>query len=126
MHVYKYPLPAVDRLYTWREVLTNLKIDQMVCLIVVERIENICGSAAHGRGHSRRNTATTEPTLASFVCPVQRTESMPAANDAVKLHCCAHMHAPVSAEVYRRSGLVISREQGLRYDAGCAVQVLMS
>ena len=27
--------------------------------------------------------------------------------------------------VYRRSGLVISREQGLRYDAGCAVPVSM-
>ena len=27
---------------------------------------------------------------------------------------------------YRRSGLVISREQGLRYDAGFAVPVLMS
>ena len=31
-----------------------------------------------------------------------------------------------SAEMYRRSGLVISREQGLRYDAGLAVPVLMS
>ena len=30
------------------------------------------------------------------------------------------------AEMYRRSGLVISREQGLRYDAGFAVPVLMS
>ena len=29
-------------------------------------------------------------------------------------------------EMYRRSGLVISREQGLRYDAGFAVPVLMS
>ena len=31
-----------------------------------------------------------------------------------------------NAEMYRRSGLVISREQGLRYDAGLAVPVLMS
>ena len=31
-----------------------------------------------------------------------------------------------TAEMYRRSGLVISREQGLRYDAGFAVPVLMS
>ena len=31
-----------------------------------------------------------------------------------------------NAEMYRRSGLVISREQGLRYDAGFAVPVLMS
>ena len=31
-----------------------------------------------------------------------------------------------NAERYRRSGLVISREQGLRYDAGFAVPVLMS
>ena len=31
-----------------------------------------------------------------------------------------------NAEMYRRSGLVISREQGLRYDAGFAVLVLMS
>ena len=31
-----------------------------------------------------------------------------------------------NAEMYRLSGLVISREQGLRYDAGFAVQVLMS
>ena len=31
-----------------------------------------------------------------------------------------------SAEMYRRSGLVISREQGLHYDAGFAVPVLMS
>ena len=30
------------------------------------------------------------------------------------------------AEMYRRSGLIISREQGLRYDAGFAVPVLMS
>ena len=30
------------------------------------------------------------------------------------------------AEMYRRSGLVISREQGLRYDAGFAEPVLMS
>ena len=30
------------------------------------------------------------------------------------------------AEMYLRSGLVISREQGLRYDAGFAVAVLMS
>ena len=29
-------------------------------------------------------------------------------------------------EMYRRSGLVMSREQGLRYDAGFAVPVLMS
>ena len=29
-------------------------------------------------------------------------------------------------EMCRRSGLVISREQGLRYDAGFAVPVLMS
>ena len=28
--------------------------------------------------------------------------------------------------MYRRSGLVISREQGLRYDAGFAVPALMS
>ena len=28
--------------------------------------------------------------------------------------------------MYRRSGLVISREQGLRYDAGFAGPVLMS
>ena len=31
-----------------------------------------------------------------------------------------------NAEMYRRSGLVISREQGLGYDAGFAVPVLMS
>ena len=31
-----------------------------------------------------------------------------------------------NAEMYRRSGLVISREQGLRYDVGFAVLVLMS
>ena len=31
-----------------------------------------------------------------------------------------------NAEMYRRGGLVISREQGLRYDAGFAVPVLMS
>ena len=31
-----------------------------------------------------------------------------------------------NAEMYRRRGLVISREQGLRYDAGFAVPVLMS
>ena len=31
-----------------------------------------------------------------------------------------------NAEMYRRSGLVILREQGLRYDAGFAVPVLMS
>ena len=31
-----------------------------------------------------------------------------------------------NAEMYRRSGLVISREQGLRYDAGFALPVLMS
>ena len=31
-----------------------------------------------------------------------------------------------NAEMYRRSGLVISREQGLRYDAGFAVPVLTS
>ena len=30
------------------------------------------------------------------------------------------------AEMHRRRGLVISREQGLRYDAGFAVPVLMS
>ena len=30
------------------------------------------------------------------------------------------------AEMYRRSGLIISREQVLRYDAGFAVPVLMS
>ena len=30
-----------------------------------------------------------------------------------------------NAEMYRRIGLVISREQGLRYDAGFAVPVLM-
>ena len=36
--------------------------------------------------------------------------------------------APLTDEAleYRRSGLVISREQGLRYDAGFAVPVLMS
>ena len=32
----------------------------------------------------------------------------------------------MNAEMYRRSGLVISREQGLRCDAGFAVPVLMS
>ena len=31
-----------------------------------------------------------------------------------------------NAEMYRQSGLVISREQGLCYDAGFAVPVLMS
>ena len=31
-----------------------------------------------------------------------------------------------NAEMYRQSGLVISREQGLRYDAGFTVPVLMS
>ena len=31
-----------------------------------------------------------------------------------------------NAEMYRRSGLVISRERSLRYDAGFAVPVLMS
>ena len=31
-----------------------------------------------------------------------------------------------NSEMYRRSGLVISREQGLRYDAGFAVPLLMS
>ena len=28
--------------------------------------------------------------------------------------------------MYHRSGLIISQEQGLRYDAACAVPVLMS
>ena len=39
------------------------------------------------------------------------------------------MHLPVqrgNAEMYRRSGLIVSREPGLRYDAGFAVPVLMS
>ena len=31
-----------------------------------------------------------------------------------------------NAEMYRRSGLVISREQGLRYNAAFAVPLLMS
>ena len=31
-----------------------------------------------------------------------------------------------NAEMYRRSGLIISWEQGFRYDAGYAVPVLMS
>ena len=31
-----------------------------------------------------------------------------------------------NANMYRRSGLIISQEQGLRYDAGFAVPVLMS
>ena len=31
-----------------------------------------------------------------------------------------------NAEMYRRSGLIISREHGLRYDAGFAVPMLMS
>ena len=31
-----------------------------------------------------------------------------------------------NAEMYSRSGLIISREQGLLYDAGFAVPVLMS
>ena len=31
-----------------------------------------------------------------------------------------------NAEMYRRSGLIISREQGFRYDAGFAVPVMMS
>ena len=31
-----------------------------------------------------------------------------------------------NAEMYRQSGLIISREQGLRYDAGFAVPLLMS
>ena len=31
-----------------------------------------------------------------------------------------------NAEMYRQSGLVISREQGLRYYAGLVVPVLMS
>ena len=31
-----------------------------------------------------------------------------------------------NAEMYRRSGLIISREQGLHYDAGFAVPLLMS
>ena len=31
-----------------------------------------------------------------------------------------------NAEMYRRSGPIISREQGLHYDAGFAVPVLMS
>ena len=31
-----------------------------------------------------------------------------------------------NAEMYRRSGLIISREQGLRFDADFAVPVLMS
>ena len=31
-----------------------------------------------------------------------------------------------ATRMYRRSGLVISREQGLRYDAGFAVPVQMS
>ena len=31
-----------------------------------------------------------------------------------------------NAEMYRRSGLIISHEQALRYDAGSAVPVLMS
>ena len=30
------------------------------------------------------------------------------------------------ADTYRRGGLIISREQGVRYDAGFAVPVLMS
>ena len=31
-----------------------------------------------------------------------------------------------NAEMYCHSGLIISREQGVRYDAGVAVPVLMS
>ena len=31
-----------------------------------------------------------------------------------------------NAEMYRRCGLIISREQGLHYDAGFAVPVMMS
>ena len=38
----------------------------------------------------------------------------------------APISSGVQAEMYRRSGLVISGEQGLRYDAGFAVPVLMS
>ena len=41
---------------------------------------------------------------------------------------CHVAHCPRNDNVimYRRSGLVISREQVLRYDAGFAVAVLMS
>ena len=40
---------------------------------------------------------------------------------------CGYMgKEAVKFVMYRRSGLVISREQGLRYDAGFAVPVLMS
>ena len=48
---------------------------------------------------------------------------------SVRLALAATPYSPgrrCSAEMYRRSGLVISREQGLRYDAGFAVPVLMS
>ena len=43
-------------------------------------------------------------------------------------YCSASMLKGITSaiQLYRRSGLVISREQGLRYDAGFAVPVLMS
>ena len=40
--------------------------------------------------------------------------------------CLSVRPVPLLEHGYRRSGLVISREQGLRYDAGFAVPVLMS
>ena len=49
---------------------------------------------------------------------------------AVVRRCATHLPETASAMVisedYRRSGLVISREQGLRYDSGFAVPVLIS
>ena len=64
--------------------------------------------------------------MAAFIAPVQlRVAAFP------RVHCGAMRLLSVTvqrgnAEMYRRSALVISRGQGLRYDAGFAVAVLMS
>ena len=39
---------------------------------------------------------------------------------------CYYSLSHAAAEVYRQSGLVISRDPGMRYDAGSAVSVLIS
>ena len=36
------------------------------------------------------------------------------------------VHHATAGEIFRRSGLVISREQGSRYDAGFALPVMIS
>ena len=43
-----------------------------------------------------------------------------------KLQVKVRRHHGRTRHTYRRSGLVISHERGLRYDAGLAVPVLMS